>query len=182
MPGCRCLRHETCLRPGAACIVSAAGDALTWQQLLAQLERTRAALRALGLGANDRVAIVLANGPTLAVAFLTVAACAACAPLNPAYGVDELVFYLTDLKAQALIASEDAPPFAIEAAAQVGIPVIELVPAGDGTTLRFTHRDLPSGEAVQSHAHGWDHYFERLAIAAKGVDPGVDPWLTGDMT
>jgi uncharacterized protein YndB with AHSA1/START domain len=59
---------------------------------------------------------------------------------------------------------------------------IELVPSGDGTTLRFTHRDLPNEEAVQSHAHGWDHYFERLVIAAQGGDPGVDPWLTGDMT
>lgn len=59
---------------------------------------------------------------------------------------------------------------------------IELVPSGQGTTLRFTHRDLPHEEAVQSHAHGWDHYFERLVIAARGDDPGVDPWLTGEMT
>lgn len=59
---------------------------------------------------------------------------------------------------------------------------IELVPTGDGTTLRFTHRDLPSEEAVQSHSHGWDHYLERLVIAARGDDPGVDPWLTGEMT
>jgi uncharacterized protein YndB with AHSA1/START domain len=59
---------------------------------------------------------------------------------------------------------------------------IELVPSGEGTTLRFTHRDLPSEEAVQSHAHGWDHYFGRLVIAASGGDPGADPWLTGQMT
>lgn len=59
---------------------------------------------------------------------------------------------------------------------------IELVPAGEGTTLRFTHRDLPNEEAVQSHAHGWDHYFERLVIAAEGGNPGADPWLTGEMT
>jgi uncharacterized protein YndB with AHSA1/START domain len=59
---------------------------------------------------------------------------------------------------------------------------IELVPSGDGTTLRFTHRDLPSEEAVQSHAHGWDHYLERLVTVARGGDPGVDPWLTGEMT
>jgi uncharacterized protein YndB with AHSA1/START domain len=58
---------------------------------------------------------------------------------------------------------------------------IELVPNGDGTTLRFTHRDLPSAEAAESHAHGWDHYLERLMIAARGDDPGNDPWLTGDM-
>jgi uncharacterized protein YndB with AHSA1/START domain len=58
---------------------------------------------------------------------------------------------------------------------------IELVPVGEGTTLRFTHRDLPSAEAAQSHAHGWDHYLERLVVAAKGDDPGPDPWLSGQM-
>jgi uncharacterized protein YndB with AHSA1/START domain len=58
---------------------------------------------------------------------------------------------------------------------------IELVPNGDGTTLRFSHRGLPSTEASQSHAHGWDHYLERLVTAAAGRDPGADPWLTGAM-
>jgi uncharacterized protein YndB with AHSA1/START domain len=59
---------------------------------------------------------------------------------------------------------------------------IELEPTGDGTVLRFMHRDLPNEEAVQSHAHGWDHYLGRLVTAAGGSDPGVDPWLTGEMS
>jgi uncharacterized protein YndB with AHSA1/START domain len=58
---------------------------------------------------------------------------------------------------------------------------IELFPDGEGTTVRFSHRGLPSGEAAQSHAHGWDHYLERLSAAAGGSDPGPDPWLAGDM-
>jgi uncharacterized protein YndB with AHSA1/START domain len=58
---------------------------------------------------------------------------------------------------------------------------IELVSDGDGTLLRFTHRDLPDAAATESHAHGWDHYLERLAIAAPGGDPGPDPWLSGEM-
>ena len=58
---------------------------------------------------------------------------------------------------------------------------IELVPDGDGTTLRFSHRGLAGAEAAQSHAHGWDHYLERLALAARGDDPGPDPWLSGEM-
>ena len=58
---------------------------------------------------------------------------------------------------------------------------IELVPEGKGTLLRFTHRDLPNAEAAESHAHGWDHYLERLAVAGAGGDPGEDPWLTGEM-
>lgn len=55
---------------------------------------------------------------------------------------------------------------------------IELVPDGDGTILKFTHRDLPTPDAATSHAHGWDHYLERLPLVAAGADPGPDPWLT----
>ncbi len=59
---------------------------------------------------------------------------------------------------------------------------IELVPNGDGTILRFRHHGLPDAEAAQSHAHGWDHYLERLAVAARGVDPGRDPWIVRETT
>jgi uncharacterized protein YndB with AHSA1/START domain len=57
----------------------------------------------------------------------------------------------------------------------------ELIPNGDGTLLRFSHRDLASAESAASHAHGWDHYFERLTVIAAGGDPGVDPWIAGPM-
>jgi uncharacterized protein YndB with AHSA1/START domain len=67
--------------------------------------------------------------------------------------------------------SEDVPPGSstIE---------IELASAGDGTSLRFVHRDLPNAEAIASHAHGWDHYLPRLETAAGGGNPGEDPWVT----
>ena len=54
---------------------------------------------------------------------------------------------------------------------------VELTPEGDGTSLRFVHRDLPDAEQVASHAGGWDHYLSRLETAAAGGDPGVDPWV-----
>jgi uncharacterized protein YndB with AHSA1/START domain len=57
---------------------------------------------------------------------------------------------------------------------------IELIPTGDGTTLRFKH-ELPTASAAESHATGWDHYLDRLAVAARGEDPGEDPWLKGEM-
>ena len=57
----------------------------------------------------------------------------------------------------------------------------ELVPDGDGTLLRFRHDRLPDADAFAAHAHGWDHYLERLEIAAAGGDPGRDPWLDGVM-
>jgi uncharacterized protein YndB with AHSA1/START domain len=60
--------------------------------------------------------------------------------------------------------------------------VFELEPDGDGTLLRFTHRDLPSAESVESHAHGWEHYLPRLREAGAGGDPGRDSWLDGEMS
>ena len=60
-------------------------------------------LNALGLGRGDRVAIVLPNGPEMAAAFVSVAAAATTAPLNPAYRAEELEFYLGDIGAKALL-------------------------------------------------------------------------------
>jgi uncharacterized protein YndB with AHSA1/START domain len=57
----------------------------------------------------------------------------------------------------------------------------ELEPEGDGTRLRFVHRDLPTAEAAASHAVGWDHYLERLVAVSVGKDPGRDSWLDREM-
>lgn len=48
-------------------------------------------------------------------------------------------------------------------------------PDGEGTLVRLAHRRLPE-EATAFHSFGWEHYMERLAVAASGGDPGVDPW------
>ena len=58
---------------------------LSYQGLLRQVDSVIQALRSWGLGRRDRVALVLPNGPDMAVAFLGSAAGAACAPLNPIY-------------------------------------------------------------------------------------------------
>ncbi|MBL8832345.1 MAG: AMP-binding protein [Rhodospirillales bacterium] len=110
--------------------------ALTHAGLRALAARTVADLNAMGIGRNDRVAIVLPNGPEMAAAFLCVAAGATTAPLNPAYRAEEFEFYLTDLKAKALVVQEgDATP-ARAVAEKLGVPVVELVPtraAGAGS-------------------------------------------------
>jgi acyl-CoA synthetase (AMP-forming)/AMP-acid ligase II/thioesterase domain-containing protein/acyl carrier protein len=113
-------------RPTAACIVSAEGRAMTWQELSKQLVQTQAALRQLGVGPDDRVALALPNGPTLAAAFLAVASCTACAPLNLSYTADEYEFYLSDLGARILITKRGVAPAAEGVAARLGIPIVEL--------------------------------------------------------
>jgi uncharacterized protein YndB with AHSA1/START domain len=50
---------------------------------------------------------------------------------------------------------------------------IRLVPDEEGTTVRLTHSGLPA-DAVSDHTGGWDHYLDRLEVAATGGDPGPD--------
>ena len=98
--------------------------------------RTVEALNAAGIGRGDKVAIVLPNGPEMAASFVAISAGAVTAPLNPAYREDEFHFYMDDLKVKALIVEKGSTSAAIEAAARLGLPVIELVPgakAGDFT-------------------------------------------------
>ncbi|WP_425409820.1 acyl--CoA ligase [Hyphococcus sp.] len=87
---------------------------------------TMTTLNGLGIGRNDRVAIVLPNGPEMAASFIAVAACATAAPLNPAYKRDEFEFYLSDLKAKALIVPKGSVSPALEAAHAAGVAVIFL--------------------------------------------------------
>ena len=110
-----------------ATAIAAPGRApLTYKDLRRLAGEVRAALNAHGIGRADRVAIVLANGPEMAAAFLTVACAATTAPLNPAYRDEEFDFYLSDLGARALMVEAGADTPARAVAARLGVPVCEL--------------------------------------------------------
>jgi Activator of Hsp90 ATPase homolog 1-like protein len=53
--------------------------------------------------------------------------------------------------------------------------VIRFEPKGTGTLLHLRHSGLVAEEA-QKHAIGWPHFLDRLALMARGEDPGRDPW------
>jgi acyl-CoA synthetase (AMP-forming)/AMP-acid ligase II len=105
---------------------------MTRGELTALVDRVGGALRGVGVGPQDAVAIVMPNGPEMAAMFLAVACAATAAPLNPAYREDEFDFYLDDLQAKALLilAGPDAPARAV--AARRGIRVIDVTPDLDG--------------------------------------------------
>ena len=56
---------------------------------------------------------------------------------------------------------------------------IELQRDGDRTIIDFSHDGLPDEDAAISHAHGWDHFVDRLATAAETGDAGPDSWAAG---
>ena len=101
---------------------------LTFSALRHHVDATIDALNRNGVGRNDRVAIVLPNGPDMASAFLSIACAATTAPLNPAYRAEEFDFYLSDLNARALVVEAGGETPARDVAMEHGIPVYELAP------------------------------------------------------
>jgi acyl-CoA synthetase (AMP-forming)/AMP-acid ligase II/acyl carrier protein len=111
---------------------------LTYSQLAAHTARVGQQLRELGVCTGDRLALVLENGPEIPAAFLAVTAAATCAPLNPAYSAPEFEFYLTDLRAKALIVGDGMRSASIDVARSLGIQVIVLKPDPDAGTGSFS--------------------------------------------
>jgi acyl-CoA synthetase (AMP-forming)/AMP-acid ligase II/acyl carrier protein len=124
--------------PEALALLAPGRAPLPYGRLLRHVEEVVRRLGALGVGREDRVAIVLANGPEMAVAFLAVAAGATSAPLNPAYRAGEFEFYLSDLGAKALIVQADIDSPARAVAKARGIPVLDLAVAPETEAGIFT--------------------------------------------
>jgi acyl-CoA synthetase (AMP-forming)/AMP-acid ligase II len=133
-------------------ITAPGGVPLTYDSLRAHVAATVSALNARGIGNNDRVAIVLDNGPEMATAFLGIASGATAAPLNPAYRADEFEFYLTDLRAKLLImaAGKDTPAEAV--ANKLGVPIARLVAHPEQGAGTFTLEFPASMESKPVHA------------------------------
>ncbi len=137
----------------APAISAPARSPLSFGALRTLIADSLATLNGLGIGRNDRVAIVLANGPEMATCFMACASGVASAPLNPAYRADEFEFYLSDLNAKALIVEQASSSPAIAVAQKLGVRLIDLVvpdgaPAGQ---FRLQPRDgAPAGAAAAS--------------------------------
>ena len=105
-------------------------------------------LRGIGIQRRDRIAVCLPNGPEMAVAFLTVASVAVCAPLNPDYREREFEFFLSDLQPKAilLLAGRSTPSRLVAERLGVRILEIEVETTGPAGTFRLV--------GVTSAAHG----------------------------
>jgi acyl-CoA synthetase (AMP-forming)/AMP-acid ligase II len=112
--------------PRAAAVNALDRKPLTYGGLREHAARVVESLNRAGIGRNDRVALLLPNGPEMATAFVSISSGASTAPLNPAFRPAELEFYLADLKAKALVVAAGAEAPAVEVAARLGLAIFEL--------------------------------------------------------
>jgi oxalate---CoA ligase len=157
---------------------------LTYQGLRALAASTTAELNRFGIGRNDRVAIVLPNGPEMAAAFVAIGAAATTAPLNPAYKESEFEFYLTDLKAKVLIVEAGARTPAREVASRLGVPIIELLSqrsSGAGSFVLVPLAAMTGPPALAGAAEADD---VALALHTSGTTsrPKMVPLAQGNVT
>ncbi|MCP5272552.1 MAG: AMP-binding protein [Burkholderiaceae bacterium] len=136
--------------PAAPALAAPGRAPLTHTGLRTQIDTTLAWLNARGIGRNDRVAIVLPNGPEMASSFLACAAGVTSAPLNPAYRAEEFEFYLSDLRAKALIVEAGSTSPAVDVARRLGVALITLTPGDAAGQFTLQSDELP----LQSAAAG----------------------------
>ncbi|HOL38669.1 MAG TPA: AMP-binding protein, partial [Rubrivivax sp.] len=97
---------------------------------------------------GKRFAIVLDNGPEMAACFVACASGVTSAPLNPAYRADEFDFYLSDLRAKALVVARASTSPAVAVAERLGMRVLDLVVADGAPAGAFTLEPRVAVEAA----------------------------------
>lgn len=123
-------------------VVIPGGPTVGFGYLRDEVERVAELLAAAGLERGRAASIVLTNGLEFIITFLSVTrAGAIAAPLNPAYTVDEFLFFMEDAGAQLAILPEGDHP-GRTAAGQLGIPVLDAA-LNAGPEVVLSHEGAP---------------------------------------
>jgi acyl-CoA synthetase (AMP-forming)/AMP-acid ligase II/acyl carrier protein len=141
-PSFACLRdllsHYARSAPDRRAILAPGRLPMTYDALWLQTRDVVRGLRSLGLGRTDRVAVVLPDGPTAAVAMVAVAVGAVCVPLNPGFTYDEYRRYFGELHLAALLTHVHSNSPSRRSAQALGIPVIDVVTRSDDRAGAFS--------------------------------------------
>lgn len=135
------LEVQAAERGGAPAIESLSGSVMDYQMLHQRVSAIGRGLRSRGATNTSRYAIVLPNGPDMAVALLGVSCAAVAAPLNPACTEQEFEAYLSQLDVAGVVLAKGMGSPARAAAQRCGIPLIEL-------TLGFPDGPVLEGEST----------------------------------
>jgi len=135
----------------------------------------------MGIGRNDRVVIALENGPEMAVAFIAMASCVTCVPLNPNYRADEFESYMSRVNAKALVVDSENGSAAKAAGTALGLSIIELSPERDAEAGIF---QLSGGAGLSKPREGFAQPEEQaLLLHTSGTTsaPKIVPLTQGNI-
>ncbi|MGB2569935.1 long-chain-fatty-acid--CoA ligase [Micromonospora citrea] len=159
------------------------GATTTYAELDAQVARAAEALRRLGVGAGDRVALVLPNCPQHVVAFYAALRLGAVVvEHNPLYTAQELAHQLTDHGARVAVVWDKVAPLVRGAGAVRTVVAVDLSRALPRLKRWALRLPLPKARAARSAmtapapgALSWDALLADAApLAADHPAPGPD--------
>jgi acyl-CoA synthetase (AMP-forming)/AMP-acid ligase II/thioesterase domain-containing protein len=141
--------------PDTIAIAVPGKQSISYGDLFQYVDQFGSVLRNLGISRDSRVAIVLPNGPEMAISLFSVSAVSTSAPLNPDYQEDEFVSYFEVLNVSLVLTLSGLDSAVFEAARSAGIPVLEISKLDD---KRPGYQAILPGadntESVQSVSHG----------------------------
>ncbi|MFJ1709557.1 amino acid adenylation domain-containing protein [Kitasatospora sp. NPDC088346] len=145
--------------PGRTAVTAANGQTLTYAELDERANRVARALRAEGVGPDDRVAVMMERGPQLLVGLLgTLKSGGAYVPVDPGHPAERVGFLLRDSRAKVVIVDDDAPTG----------------PPADGTSVRRIGGLLKgSGAPVEPLATSRDLAYVIYTSGSTGQPKGV---------
>ncbi len=114
--------------PALPALLAPDGLVISRGELARAVQATVIHLRGQGCTSLDRLALLMAPGPAMAVSLLSGMAVAAVAPLVPTAPLGVVVEDLQRLRASRLLVDDQPPPALLEAAARLGLPVLALDP------------------------------------------------------
>ncbi len=182
MVSIRTLQDLLAVGRGDSAAVTAPGtQALTYDAFRKLVADTVATLNGFGIGRNDRVAIVLPNGPEMATSFVAIATGATAAPLNPAYKADEFEFYMSDLGTKALVVEAGSKSAALDAARKLGITVLTLTPEPSAGAGAFALSGGEKKAAANAGYAGTDDVALILHTSGTTSRPKIVPLSQGNV-
>ncbi|MER6252770.1 amino acid adenylation domain-containing protein [Streptomyces sp. NPDC001584] len=151
-------------RPDRTAVIAASGETLTYAELDERANRVARALRAEGVGPDDRVAVIMERKPRLLVALLGILKSGgAYVPVDPGYPAERVGFLLRDSRAKVVIVDDEAPadPSADATVRRVGdlltgsgAPVEPLATSRDVAYVIYTSGSTgqPKGVMIEHHS------------------------------
>lgn len=164
------VRAEAKARPDAA-MIHYYGRTLSWGEVDALSDRFAGLLQARGVGAGDRVAVMMGNCPQFVICFWGIMKLGAVlVPVNPMFKAIELAYQLNDSGAETLVFQDDLAPLVAQVLDDT--PVQRLFATGAAEMAGASGPvPRPEGMGMAPQADG----VERLLAALDSADPFTGP-------